>query len=508
MKTHLLETQIPLSQSRLWQAQRHYFTEEGIHAWQQVPFFVTSNPFIADRYARLIAAYLQDARLNPEEPVYILELGTGSGQFSYYCHLALQKYLQDPRLAQLKICYVMTDFTSSNLAFWEEQAVFAPFFANHTLDYALFDIEAPEPLHLVKQNRTLKQLNNPLIVIGNYVFDSVRHALFTNQAGQVFRCLIDTQIAAEDYDPEKDQILSFKNIHFRYHSKAIDLAEEPPPLAALLSQYQAQLPNGSFSIPTSALDLLDFFKEYAPPGYLLLSSDKGFNQIQEMSAHPEDLVFHGSFSFEVNFHAIAEYLRSQRGCAHLQSYRDGIKTNLFLSSAAPTPRLDRAFYDLIEQFGPADYFRYHTLIKQQDPLDLNVALTQLRLSGPDPYVFSLFNLRLCEQLPQADRKLQDAFAALAPTLLQQIYPLPSSTDHAFNLGYFLHTLERYLDAIPCYEASIQRYGEHFDSCFNLGICYYYMDSNLSQHYFEKALPLAGAEQKPQVRSWLTKLKST
>jgi SAM-dependent MidA family methyltransferase len=106
--THLkIESNIPLSQSCLWQAQRHYFEEEGIHAWQQVPFFVTSNPFIADRYARLIIAYLQDMQHDPAEPIYIVELGAGTGQFSYYCNLALKKYLQQTRFAG-KICYVMT----------------------------------------------------------------------------------------------------------------------------------------------------------------------------------------------------------------------------------------------------------------------------------------------------------------------------------------------------------------------------------------------------------------
>ncbi len=501
MKSRIIEAKIPLSQSCLWQAQRHYFEEEGIHAWKQVPFFVTSNPFIADRYARLIVAYLQDIAYDASEPVYIVELGTGTGQFSYYCHRALKKYLQHPRFAELKICYVMTDFTVSNLSFWEDQAVFAPSFADGSLDYALLDVEAPEPLHLIHQNRILDHLKNPAIVIGNYVFDSVRHDLYSCQDGQIFQSLIETHIADTDYDPVTQQFLSLKNISFNYHPEPVDISDEP-----LLQLYQAALPEGEFSIPTSALHLVDFFKTLAPQGLLLISSDKGFNQLDELhQPHPRDLVSHGSFSFEVNFHALAEYMRQHQGRALLQTYREGIKTNVFLSDSTPTPSLDQAFEADINRFGPADYFRQHTHFKKQDPLDVNLALAQLRLSGADPYVFSLIHHQLASLVATEKPQTQAAFVALIPSIFQNIYPIPEATDHAFNLGFFLHSLSLYQEAIPYYVASQQVYGDRFDTCFNLGICFFYHDLRQSKTYFQKALPLASAEQKPQVLAWLGKL---
>ena len=164
MKMQSLEKNIPLSASRLWQAQRDYFSKEGINAWQdQVPFFVTSNPFIAKTYAKLIAAYLKDLTSNPEEPIYIFELGTGSGQFSFYC---LQALLQE--MPEANFCYVMTDFTESNIAFWEQQAVLKQF---SMLDFAQFDCEHPKPIWLRKQKITLNKLKNPCILLGNYIFD-------------------------------------------------------------------------------------------------------------------------------------------------------------------------------------------------------------------------------------------------------------------------------------------------------------------------------------------------
>jgi len=53
--TTILEQDRPLSQSVLWNFQREFYKREGMEAWNwQVPFYVTSNPYIANSYASLI----------------------------------------------------------------------------------------------------------------------------------------------------------------------------------------------------------------------------------------------------------------------------------------------------------------------------------------------------------------------------------------------------------------------------------------------------------------------
>src|SRR5688572_29220218 len=85
----VIERNKRFSECHLWQVQRDYFDQQGINAWvNQVPFYITSNPFIANTYAAVIIRFFQDwVRKNPQaknHPFYILELGTGSGQFSFY----------------------------------------------------------------------------------------------------------------------------------------------------------------------------------------------------------------------------------------------------------------------------------------------------------------------------------------------------------------------------------------------------------------------------------------
>ena len=57
-----------------------------------MPHFITCNSFIGAAYAKVLAGYLRDGmspkcpdgvKLDPSQPLYIIELGTGSGKFRW-----------------------------------------------------------------------------------------------------------------------------------------------------------------------------------------------------------------------------------------------------------------------------------------------------------------------------------------------------------------------------------------------------------------------------------------
>src|SRR5437016_12125635 len=85
---YLLEKQQPFSQSLLWDLQQHYFAERGIEAWRQseVPHYITSNPTVANCYAEIVFACLRDQNrlTQSSEPLYLCELGAGSGRFAFH----------------------------------------------------------------------------------------------------------------------------------------------------------------------------------------------------------------------------------------------------------------------------------------------------------------------------------------------------------------------------------------------------------------------------------------
>ena len=86
----VLEKDVPLSSSVIWRLQRDFYAQRGLKAWNEdlVPSYITNNPFIAEIFAEIVAAFLQDC-ISPTQqtsappsqdcPLRILELGAGTG---------------------------------------------------------------------------------------------------------------------------------------------------------------------------------------------------------------------------------------------------------------------------------------------------------------------------------------------------------------------------------------------------------------------------------------------
>ena len=150
----------------------------------KVPFYATSNPYIAHSYAQVIVRYIQDTirqeTYDAKAPFYIAELGAGSGLFSFYLLKSLLELLGDLGLGAVKIVYVMTDFVEDNITFWQTQPNLRSYVKQGYLDFALYDAERSTSICLRNSKSKLTQdtLKNPLIVIANYVFDSLRHDFF------------------------------------------------------------------------------------------------------------------------------------------------------------------------------------------------------------------------------------------------------------------------------------------------------------------------------------------
>lgn len=58
--------------------------------------------------------------LDINEPLYIIELGAGSGKFSFFMLKALDELKDICDFPMNKIVYIMTDFTENNFNFWSD----------------------------------------------------------------------------------------------------------------------------------------------------------------------------------------------------------------------------------------------------------------------------------------------------------------------------------------------------------------------------------------------------
>ncbi|CAN0389796.1 unnamed protein product, partial [Hapterophycus canaliculatus] len=76
--------------------------------------------------------------------------------------------------------YVITDFSHANFGFWMNHPRLQELFALGVVDFAVFDAEAGpgEVGGLSGEELRPGDLDNPVIVVANYVFDSLKQDAF------------------------------------------------------------------------------------------------------------------------------------------------------------------------------------------------------------------------------------------------------------------------------------------------------------------------------------------
>src|SRR6266849_2189064 len=150
-KMYVLESATPLAGSMVWQLQRTFYADQGIAAWSHVPQSITTSPIIARAYARIVLGFVRDRRssLDPDQPVYVVELGAGSGRFAYRFLKAFTALREEASSVHQRFVYVMTDASASVLEYWRDNPRLRPFVEAGVLDFAHFDLLQPAPLVLL-----------------------------------------------------------------------------------------------------------------------------------------------------------------------------------------------------------------------------------------------------------------------------------------------------------------------------------------------------------------------
>src|SRR5262249_7815461 len=157
----VLETDVSLSQSVIWRLQRDYYVQRGVRAWSEdkVPTFITSNPFIAEIYARIVFSFLCDCG---ERPLRILELGAATGKFCYLFLRHLTELLRAEGIGSVVMRYCMTDCAEPLIESWRGNEYLAKFVDSGILEFEVLQIG--EPMH-----SAFLTGKGPLVVIANYI---------------------------------------------------------------------------------------------------------------------------------------------------------------------------------------------------------------------------------------------------------------------------------------------------------------------------------------------------
>ncbi|GMI10455.1 hypothetical protein TrVE_jg3987 [Triparma verrucosa] len=570
-----LEEYKQCSESLLWKLMMSFYDRKGVSSWSQgiVPHFITCNAFIGRAYAKVLAGFIDDLydasnspppspsspspdlphsmNLDPTQPLYIIELGTGAGKFSFFMLKALNEMAETVRFPVSKIVYVMTDFTESNFNFWMTHPVLAPYVESGQLDFAIFDAvnDTSIDLHFAKKTISKEDpTGNPICVVANYLFDTLCHDIFQVKDGDLKEGLISVGSSRkEEPDPLDPEIIKnfnnlykYENIEPNYYSKGED-EDDGIHLERILAWYKDYFgsndPSGigaSVLFPIGALRALKHLSAMSKGRAFVISGDKGNNNVDQfrglMDPH---IAVHGSFSLMVNYHAIGAYFTSRGGFAlHNPQEEASLKVSCFVlpgvnnigdeEGTAPFmgegmerldnersrmfPRLRQAFNDYAESFGPNDFFIMQKSVKEDAPNPtLKSVVALLKLGDWDPDVFYKFRDTILNQVGTASSKLRNDLCRGIPRIWENYYQLDKEKDVAFEIGRFFYGIRDFAKALRYYTISSETIGEHHVTFHNMGLCFYslHMPQDAAEH-FQKSINLNANYAKAQ--SWLQKVQ--
>ena len=472
-----------LSESAIfWSLQRPYFDTQGVHAWTgSVPFFVTSNQFIAHRYAQLIAAYLTDRQTKAAggklETVYILELGTGSGQFSFYVLKHLSKLMQVYGDAAPKFCYVMTDFTENNIQYWQTHPALKPYIKNLQLDFAHYDMENDQSIHLINQSITLKKdgTRTPLIILANYIFDTVTCDAFYINNHKTQELQLSLHTSADNM--QDDKIIDDKKIKTTFQTKDIDINTyyQDEKINNILAFYQKNIEQSNVLIPVASLRSIAHLFDISQNDCMIISSDKGKTQLSEIDHIQEPhIAFHGSVSFSVNFDAITRYITQHQGEAYIPEPRRGIRTVLYLNAPQKLnqcPTLKQAIDQSIEGFSPADFFLcYRQFIENDNTPTLNTLNAQLAFCLFDAHVFKKLLPRILNAIVGANALAKNKLRDNLEKIANGFYLMPNCHDIFHSIAECYFAMNDYKLAEAYFTQSQLIFEDSDITLYNLSLC--------------------------------------
>jgi len=486
----VVESRKRLSDSIIWRLQREAYTRRAQTAWapDAVPFYITSNAYIAAAYAGVVVGFLRDCvsalapPLGPfdrEAPAYVLELAAGSGQFAYLFLKKLLPALREvPALAGLRFRYVMSDLVPGNVEAWRARERLRPFVEEGVLDFAGFDIEQDREIRLLVSGETLsaKTLRNPLAVIGNYTFDTTAQDAFWMRDGKLHEGLATLVSDRKEEAPLDPTVVSRATLRFEQRPVATDYYEDKA-LNGVLAHYAETLGNTSLLFPIGALKGIRSLMALSRDRLLVLSADKGYTHEDELVARGDpQLAVHGGdcFSMMVNYHAIGLYFRERGGQALHPATRDKrLKVSAFLQGGSETawPETASAFRQATSGFSPCDYFTLASEVRKQLPAaTLEVILALLRLGEWDSHLLYNYSSAIAEQAKNAPDHLRQELVRAVEKCWEHYYPM--SQDVPFEIGRIYGALERPVDALRFYDESLRLFKEHPATLFNAGLCHY------------------------------------
>lgn len=490
----ILEENKRLSESVLWDMQSSAYCQFGPEAWSHkgVPSYVTSNPFTVREYVEVVVGYIRDCLspdaatpINLNEPIYIFDLGAGTGRFADLFLKTLTEYLNLPALKDVKLCYVMTDIAEKNIAFWQTHPSLRPYIEFGLLDFAYYHhAEQEKPLNLILSDQSLSKddIVNPVMLIANYFFDTIPQDLFRLNNGKLEEGLISIKVEPVkdigDIIPTNPKIIPHMSCSYSYEpiKNAAHYYDGFPELNNLLKIYSKQFDNIPFLFPFGAFQSIRYFSELSQNRLCLVAGDQGVCSTEQIVNWGEPKISkHGTFSIPVSYHAIANYFTEQGGASLLTTFPDPqfvVMTGILGGDISHYAETQLAYRSHIDSFEPCDYWKIvNCAEKESQDLSLDYMLLLLKLGNWDPMVFNSFYTKLRAFIPLLSNEEKQKLIAVIDKVWEKFYPVGNEGGNfIMNLGVLLFEIGDFKKALIYFKHALDLMGQQPQILQNIAAC--------------------------------------
>ena len=480
--THVIESNVPFSESLIWQLNRNFYQEKGIDAWREgiVAHHLTSNSMVGKTYAELIFAFLKDTvnNTNPEDCVYILELGTGHGRLAFHILKHLERLIELTDLQLPPFCYVLSDIAESNLEFLQNHPQLQTYFERGILDLTYFDAVAGNDIHLRYSNKKILpgDLKQPLIALANYFFDSIPTDLFHIENTKISACSV--TLKTKETPKPKEDWTTVKDLNLTFQDNPINVPHyDNNTLNEILEDYKELVFGTYLFFPHSGLQCLDRLRKFSKQGLMMLSMDKGYHETHDLeNRNSPEIIKHGSFSVWVNYHAFQAYCKKMGGTSYFpnaSTFHLQVGCLLLLPDEDTHNETSTAYQRFVNDFGPDDFNGLKRLSYQHiATLNLSEILSILRLSAYDYGVFKNLLPRIKQVSKRVTYNERARIKQTVDKTWNMYFSLDESQDLASEIGGILYDLGFYEDSLQYFQFSKNMYGDKPDVYYNRALCFY------------------------------------
>ena len=486
----------PFSKSPIWHSQDRFYATQGIQAWNnKIPYYITNSVFYAESCANWVIS-LAEAMPDRERRTFrILEVGGGSGMFAFYFIKHIRKYLINQQNPGWDMAYVLSDFNEANLQNWQTHPWLKEFAAKGWVSFLQLDLKAELSAldAQLKRSPALRESSSgPLLVVANYVLDTLPHDCFTIRKGELQEFLLDEHFTVPAESAAAPAVFPGQNDLREQAAVAAGHYADPRWNAVLQECAARSGEQACFTFPAGSLAFIDALQTSLAQPMLLLVADKGFSDWRGMARENAlGLALHDNcFSMNVNFAALEAYAAQHGGSCFLsggESIQYGI-----LSLGFAFDRISGMHYQLEQHWmrrNPGHFFeliQHMELLKPHVKLEVIVGL--LEITGWDPIFFAgQFDVMLASVAYASLPSLQNLGRNL-DRIANNVFLMPGCADVFLLLGRLAMALNDMAKAQVYFLLSSQYFPADAERDYQMGICAYAEEKyDMARQFWGKAV---------------------